>query len=228
MSWLTKTLSSSLGRKVIMSLTGLFLIIFLLVHLIGNLQLLKDDGGQAFNIYAKFMTTNGLIKVSSYLLYATFLIHIVYSIILTRVNRSARPSSYAYSKPSGSSSLSSRNMGILGTVIFIFLVIHLQNFWYQMKFGSMPMTSYGGMEIKDLYRVVAEAFSQWWYVVVYVTAMVFLAFHLSHGFQSAFQTLGINHKKYTPFIQKVGLAYSIVIPGLFALIPIYMFFTCNS
>jgi succinate dehydrogenase / fumarate reductase cytochrome b subunit len=205
------------------SLTGLFLIIFLVVHLAGNLQLLKDDGGMAFNIYAKFMTTNPLIKTTSYLLYATFLIHIFLTLYLTIQNRKARGGAgYAKSASSKGVSWSSRNMGFLGTIIFIFLVIHLRNFWYEMHWGGIQMVSYDGESYKDLYSVVNAAFGEPLYVVGYVVAMLGLAFHLYHGFQSAFQTLGFNHRKYTPAIKFVGVVFSLVVPGLFALIPIYM------
>ena len=223
MSWLTNTLSSTLGRKLLMALTGLFLIIFLIVHLIGNLQLLASDGGEAFNIYAKFMTTNPVIKTTSYLLYATFIIHIIWAIILTVNNRSARPVGYAVSAASTNSKWSSRNMGVLGTIIFNFLVFHLSNFWWKMKFGDIPMVYYAGTEYKDLYTVVSTAFSETWIVFFYVVSMVGLMFHLFHGFQSAFQTLGLNHPKYNPAIKAVGAVFAIVVPALFASIPILMY-----
>ena len=224
MSWFTQTITSTLGKKLLMALTGLFLVLFLVVHLAGNLQLLKGDEGEAFNIYAKFMTTNGLIKTTSYLLYATFIAHIVWSILLTLQNSKARgPEKYVNAKSSDKVSWNSRNMGLLGTIIFIFLVIHLRNFWYEMHWGDVPMATYDGEQYKDLYTIVAASFSQWWYVALYTFAMLGLAFHLYHGFQSAFQTLGLNTSKYTPAIQGLGVVFSIVVPGLFALIPIWMF-----
>lgn len=225
MSWLTKTLTSTIGRKLIMSLTGIFLILFLVVHLAGNLQLLKDDGGMAFNIYAKFMTTNPLIKTTSYLLYATFLIHIFLSLYLTIYNRKARGNhGYAVTKASNSVTWSSRNMGFLGTIIFIFLVIHLRNFWYEMHWGGIPTATYDGQSYKDLYTVVSASFDQPFYVILYVVGMIGLAFHLYHGFQSAFQTLGLNHQKYTPAIKFIGVVFSLVVPALFAIIPVFMYF----
>ena len=221
MSWLTDTLTSSIGRKVIMSLTGLFLIIFLIVHLSGNFQLLMDDGGLQFNAYAKFMTSNPLIKFTSYGLYAFILLHIIMSAVLAAKNRKARPVGYAQVKGSANSAWASRNMGILGTVILIFLVIHMRSYWYEMHWGDIPMDAAGN---KDLFKVVSASFAQWWYVAIYVVSMIFLAFHLSHGFSSAFQTLGVNHKKYTPFIKGLGIVYAILIPAAFASIPLYMFF----
>ncbi|MBK6266797.1 succinate dehydrogenase cytochrome b subunit [Marivirga sp. S37H4] len=220
MSWLADTLTSSIGRKLIMSLTGLFLIVFLVVHLSGNFQLLANDGGESFNAYTKFMTTNPLIATISYGLYFFILLHIIMSIVLYRRNRSARPITYKKYDGSANSSWASRNMGILGTVILIFLVIHLRNFWYEMKFGSLPLDEFGN---KDLYLIVSQAFSDVWYVALYVVCMIGLAFHLSHGFASAFASLGVSHNKYTPFIKKFGIAFAIIIPLGFAAIPVIMF-----
>ena len=224
MSWLIKSLSSSLGQKLIMSLTGLFLITFLVVHMAGNLQLLKLDGGESFNIYTKFMTTSPLIKTVSYLLYAGILVHVIVSIFLTKLNSKARPVKYEYEQASTNSSWASRNMGLLGAIILVFLVVHMRSFWFEMKFGGdVPMVEYGGEEYKNLYALVVVAFSKWWYSLLYVASMIFLAFHLSHGFASAFQTLGLNHKKYTPLIKSVGVAFSVLVPLLFAIQPIAVF-----
>ncbi len=221
MSWFTDAMSSTLGRKVLMALTGLFLITFLIVHLAGNFQLLSNDGGEAFNVYAKFMTTNPVIKTTSYLLYASFLVHIIWAILITRQNKKSRKVSYEISNTS--SSWSSRNMGILGTIVLIFLVVHMKNFWFEMHWGGIPMVNYNGTEYKDLFTVVDAAFSQWWYVVLYVVAMFGLMFHLFHGFQSAFQTMGLNHPKYTPAVKSVGTLIAIGIPAAFAAIPVIMF-----
>jgi succinate dehydrogenase / fumarate reductase cytochrome b subunit len=222
MNWFSRLLTSTLGRKVMMAITGLFLILFLIVHLIGNLQLLKNDQGEAFNIYAKFMTSNPLIKVISYVNYAAILVHIVWAFILTKINRDARgPEGYAVTK--NSSAWTSRNMGILGTLIFIFLVIHLRGFWAQMHWGDIDMATYEGKPYKDLFKVVDVAYSSLSYVALYVIAMCVLGFHLWHGFASAFQTLGLNHLKYNPIIKFVGWAFAIIVPALFALIPIWMY-----
>ncbi|MEK6783367.1 MAG: succinate dehydrogenase cytochrome b subunit [Bacteroidota bacterium] len=224
MKWFFELFSSTLGRKLLMALSGLFLILFLAVHLAGNLQLLKHDGGEAFNVYAKFMTSNPLIKTVSYGNYFLILLHIFIAFALTLKNRAARGTE-GYAVSSGkSSSLASRNMGILGTIILIFLVIHMKDFWAQMHWGGIPTATYDGVEVKDLYKVVALSFVQGWYVALYVLCMIALSFHLWHGFTSAFQTLGLNHMKYNPVINFVGRAFAIVVPSLFALIPIVMFF----
>lgn len=225
MSWVSKTLNSTLGRKLIMALTGLFLIIFLIGHVSGNALLFKDDGGQAFNEYAKFMTTNQFIQILSIITYVSIIGHVVYSILLTIRNKKARPIGYAERNASSNSSWSSRNMGILGTLILIFLVIHLQGFWYEMHWGEIPYVIYDGVEYKDLYSIVVFAFQESWFVILYVVSMIFLGFHLAHGFASAFQTLGLRHSKYTPAIKMLGLIFSIVVPALFAAMPIYLYFS---
>lgn len=210
-----------------MALSGLFLCLFLVVHLIGNLQLFKDDGGQAFNEYTYFMTHNPLIKIVAYVNYAFILLHVFDGLLLTRSNAKARGSSYAKVDQSKSSTWSSRNMGILGTLILVFLIVHMRTFWFEMKFGSMPTISYSGdsMEYKDMYSVVAEAFSQTWYSLLYVISMFALGFHLVHGFQSGFQTLGLNHHRYTPVIKTLGIGvFAILIPALFAAMPLFFLF----
>ena len=220
---------SSLGRKYLMALSGLFLCTFLIVHCIGNLQLFKDDGGQAFNEYTYFMTHNPLIKIVAYVNYALILLHIINGFILLSANKKARPQAYANVDQSKSSTWSSRNMGILGTLILVFLIVHMRSFWFEMKFGSIPVIMYDGSDIayKDMYKIVVEAFSQAWYVVLYVISMIALAFHLFHGFQSAFQTFGINHHRYTPIIKVIGVGvFAIIIPALFAAMP--LFFLLNN
>lgn len=223
MSWFTQALSSTIGRKVVMSLTGLFLITFLVVHVSGNMLMFKGDDGEAFNLYAQFMTTNPLIKMASYILYTGILLHVFYALYLSVYNKNARPVGYAVAHSEQNSSWKSRNMGILGTIVLIFLVIHLRSFWYEMKFGDVPVVNYAGVEVRDLYSVMEVAFSQWWYVLLYVLAMVGLGYHLAHGFWSAFQTLGLQHKKYSPLIKNLGYIFAIIVPLLFAAMPVYIY-----
>lgn len=224
MKWIIDLFASTLGRKLLMSLTGLFLISFLLVHLIGNLQLLKDDNGEAFNHYAEFMGHNALIQTISKLNFAFIILHIIVSFVLTTRNRDARgPEGYRATPKKKSSIWASRNMGILGTLILIFLVIHLKSFWAESKFGDLKTATYGDENYGDLYAVTVEWFNIGWYVALYVFCMVALAFHLWHGFQSAFQTFGLRHPKYTPLINFVGKAFAIVVPALFAWIPLAMY-----
>lgn len=222
MNWLVDFLTSSIGRKLVMALTGLFLCLFLVIHLIGNIQLFIQDDGITFNAYAEFMSHNKLIKVASILTMASILLHAIQGILLAVQNRSARGAGYKV-KSAKSSSWASRNMAFLGTILFVFIITHLQNFWYQMKFGSIGTDAEGA---KDLYTVVAAAFQQEWLVALYVVAMAALAYHLVHGFQSGFQTLGINHKKYAPLLKFLSVGvFGILIPLAFAAIPVFFYVT---
>ena len=209
-----------------MSLTGIFLITFLIVHLIGNLLLLNNDGGEAFNTYAYFMTNNPLIKTVSYGLYFFILLHSVQGILLAVYNKRAKGSKYAVNTYENSS-WASKNMALLGILIFAFLMLHMGDFWWKMKQNQLDMVSYAGFDhaVKDLYTRVSIAFKELWIVIAYLVGLLALFFHLWHGFDSAFQTLGLRHKKYTPLISAVGKAYSILVPIGFAIIPLYIYFT---
>jgi succinate dehydrogenase / fumarate reductase cytochrome b subunit len=179
-----------------------------------------EDNGLAFNIYAKFMTTNPAVKILSYTTYLSIIAHVVYSIILSRKNKVARPIGYSVGTKDSQSSAASRNMGVLGTIILLFLVMHLKGFWYEMHWGAIGNDANGN---RDLYTVVSAAYAELWYVAIYVVSMIFLAAHLSHGFSSAFQTLGLNHQKYTPMINGVSKAFAIIVPFIFAMMPIWMY-----
>jgi succinate dehydrogenase / fumarate reductase cytochrome b subunit len=219
-------IKSSIVKKYWMAGTGLFLCIFLLGHLAGNLQLLMDpsEGREAFNVYAKFMTSNPLVKILSYITYFSIIFHAIDGILLVIQNRKARPQNYAYNKPSANSVWASRYMGILGTLVLVFIVVHMAGFWAAMHFNLEPTFELeDGTVVKNLYDEVISAFHVPWYVIFYVFSMAVLGFHLSHGFQSAFQSMGLRHKKYTGIIQKTGLGFSILIPLLFAIIPIFIY-----
>lgn len=208
-----------------MSLTGIFLMLFLIVHLLGNFQLLKDDGGEAFNTYAFFMTHNPLIKIISYSLYAFILWHAVQGIRLWQNNRAARGNikyAVAHARPG---ERNARNMAWLGIVIFIFIILHMWQFWLQMKMGVLPPVDVEAYDhpVSNLYIPVAEAFKNLGYVIFYVVCMAVIGLHLWHGFWSSFQTLGINHPRYLPLIKAVGYAYAVGIPLGFAIIPVWMY-----
>lgn len=226
MNWFSKFLTSSIGQKIVMSLTGLFLMVFLIVHLLGNLQLIKDDGGEAFNLYAYFMTHNPLIKTVSYLLYASILLHAVQGILLWRRNRAARGEQVYAVRYARASERASRNMAWIGIVIFIFIVLHMYQFWFQMHWGNLVYLEYEGSPhpVKDLYSLVAKSYENIGFVLFYVLCMAVVGYHLWHGFWSSFQTLGISHRKYTGLIKTIGMIYSIGVSALFALIPVWMYF----
>ena len=212
--------SSSLGKKYLMAITGLFLCSFLVIHFLGNITLYTDP--VQFNEYTRFMSSNPIIRVMEIVLVAGFLTHIIDAIILTRANKKAQPVKYAMDKKQ--SSWYSRNMGLTGSVILAFLVLHLQSFWYGYKFGSPAYaTDSAGLPIKDMYTMVIEAFGEFWYSGLYVIAVTLLGIHLNHGFQSAFQSVGLRHKKYTPTIKMLGTAFSILISLGFISFPIYFF-----
>ena len=212
--------SSSLGKKYLMAITGLFLCSFLIIHFLGNIVLFTNP--VQFNEYTRFMSSNPIIRVMEIVLVVGFLAHIIDAIILTRANKKAQPVKYAMNK--NKSSWYSRNMGLTGTIILVFLILHLQSFWYEYKFGEVLMTvDSNGDEIKDMFTIVKTAFSEWWYSAIYILAMILLGSHLNHGFQSAFQSVGLRHKKYTPTIKMLGTGFSISITIGFISFPIYFF-----
>lgn len=270
-------LKSSLAKKYWMALTGLFLCLFLIGHLIGNLQLLATGENAAlnFNKYALFMTTNPAVKLLSYLTYFSILFHAVDGIVLTVQNKKARPVGYVKNSASSNTVWASRNMAVLGTLILVFIVTHMVNFWAVMHFDkNMPLqtkhVAANGMEqdvfvttdggyiptsqveqgtyeirnrtefyipevnlkvkegYKDLYKVTVDFFKheKWGLIatILYVFAMFVLAFHLYHGFSSAFQSLGLNNPKYNSLIKNFGKAFSVVVPLLFASIPVFIHF----
>jgi len=270
-------LKSSLAKKYWMALTGLFLCLFLIGHLLGNLQLLSTGENAAlhFNQYALFMTTNPAIKVLSYLTYISILFHAIDGILLAIQNQKARPVKYVMNKPEKNTIWASRNMAVLGTIILIFIVTHMVSFWARMHFdknmplqtvminaGGMPqefyLTTDGGYMpkaqvlqgaaviknrtefydatanvkikegYKDLYKITIAFFKDaklgLVYTILYAISMIVLGFHLYHGFGSAFQSLGANNPKYNGFIKNFGKAFAIIVPLLFAIIPIYIHF----
>lgn len=230
-------LKSSLVKKYWMAFTGLFLCLFLVGHLAGNLQLLMMGEGarDQFNEYALFMTTNPAVKVLSYLTFLSLIFHAIDGVLLTIKNKKARPQGYASYKPSTNTTWSSRNMGILGTVILAFLVIHLINFWGEMKFGGLDDTVYiteSGKQVKDLYTLTIKTFQDpelglvW--AIIYLISMIAIAFHLYHGFGSGFQSLGINNPRYNSLIQKIGIAFAVLVPLGFAIIPFYIYFILET
>ena len=279
-------LKSSIVKKYWMALTGLFLCLFLAGHLAGNLQLIFGTSLQ-FNEYALFMTTNPAVKILSYLTYISILFHAIDGILLTFQNKAARPIGYAKSDGS-SSSFASRNMAVLGTIILVFIVTHMVNFWAKMHFdknmpiftktidvNGTPQIFYVGTQTgqyfpveqvatkdesieeasmtkqfviknrtelyftradvktadlyKDLHKITFEFFKDeklgLIFTLGYVLAMLAMAFHLWHGFQSAFQSLGATGSKLTPAIKLFGKLFSVIVPLLFAIIPIYIHFS---
>ncbi len=208
-------LGTSVAKKIVMALAGLFLIIFLLVHLTINLFLLSDDPNP-FNNAANFMAANPIIKAFELVLFAGFLIHITWGVILQIQNWLARPKKYI-KHHSSQTSFFSKYMIYLGVIIFIFLIIHFVNFYF-VKLGWVE----GDPE--NFYDMAHKLFKIPVYSIIYLICFLFLAFHLHHAFQSAFQTIGLNHPKYTPTIKLIGTLYSIIVPLGFAIIPVIIYF----
>lgn len=291
-------LKSSIGKKYWMALTGLFLCLFLVGHLAGNLQLLMPNSQLQFNQYALFMTSNPAVKILSYLTYISILFHAIDGILLAIQNKNARPIGYAKTNSSANSSFASRNMAVLGTLVLVFIATHMINFWAKMHFDkNMPLMTqtieaapgmkseyYVGRNVgqyyqidqvklpgekepeaglppkqleikngtdvynvqanvkvgelyKDLYKITFDFFKSknklfgvipnegLFFTIFYVLSMLVLAFHLWHGFQSAFQSLGLNSPKWTPIIKFAGKAFAVIVPLLFAIIPLFIHFS---
>jgi succinate dehydrogenase / fumarate reductase cytochrome b subunit len=213
---------SSIGQKFFMSITGIFLMLFLLVHLTVNSLLLFGDG-ELFNQAANFMSGNPIMKIIEPVLALGFILHIFYASYITLKNLSARPQKYKVANKT-KASWASKNMYILGGLILIFLVIHLINFFWKIKFGTIATISYDGgeTELHDVYNMVAGLFKTWWwYDAIYVLGAVFLFFHLTHGFWSAFQTIGWDNEKWVYRIKTIGYIYAIIVAGGFLFIPLF-------
>ena len=211
---------SSIVRKFIMALSGLFLIIFLITHLVIN-SLTLASSKDLFNEAAHFMATNPIIYAMQYVLALGFIIHIGMGIKLTIQNKRARSQEYVYNKMSKNTDLSSRSMIVSGGLVIVFLALHLRDYFYQMKFVGLP-------EGTTDYDLVVNLFTNPYYTTVYVIAFIVLGVHLNHGFKSAFQSMGANHKKYNPLIKIVSTAYSIVIALGFSTIAIFHFINQSS
>lgn len=221
---MSKFLSASIGRKFLMSVTGLFLMLFIAVHLTINLLLIFDDSGELFNKGAHFMATNPAVKIMEPILGLGFLIHIIWSFIISYQNWRARPVKYQKQDLSNASSWSSRNMLILGALVLVFLVVHLINFYWVIKFApeTMQTATIGGIQMEDTYTLVASLFkSSILYDAIYVLGGILLGLHLTHGFWSAFQTLGLNNKIWQSRLQWVARVYAVVVAVGFSIIPLY-------
>ncbi len=215
MTTLTQIFNPTVGRKVLMALTGLFLCVFLCEHLYGNLLLYYNDHGHQYELYTHILTRTLLIRIVEYVLFGSFIIHIIDATMLTISNRKARPIGYAKQNRSGNSTWISRNMGLTGSLILFFLIVHLKTFFVPHRFlgdnGSM-------------YAELVDAFKDWRYAGFYVLSVIFLGLHLNHGVQSAFQTLGLNNKNYAPIIKAAGTAFALIMTIGFASVPIVYYF----
>lgn len=211
---------SSLGRKYVMGITGLALAGFVLVHMMGNLLLLK--GPEAYNAYGYALTHNkAFFYTSEVLLLLLFGVHMVCAVSLTLDNWAARPSTYAMT-PNGDKGpeLASQTMIWTGSLLAVFLVVHLLGF----RFGThYDFQAASGLEMRDIYRLARETFARPGVVIGYVVALWFLAIHLRHGFSSMFQSVGLVGPRTRPWIHLVAAVYGVIVALGFVVPPLYIF-----
>jgi succinate dehydrogenase / fumarate reductase, cytochrome b subunit len=215
MKW-SEFFTSSVGKKWVMALTGLFLITFLVVHVGLNACIWANDGGKMFNAGAHFMGSTIVIRIIEIGLMAGFLIHIVQGLVLVFQNRSKRKKGYKIPMGNKGSKWYSRSMGLLGTLILIFLIIHLSHFWIPNRTNQGWLL---GEEI-NLYERMKFVFQNEVVVIVYILGCFSLAWHLLHGFQSAFRTIGISNKRYLALLNGLGIGFSLIVPLAFAMMPV--------
>jgi succinate dehydrogenase / fumarate reductase, cytochrome b subunit len=213
---LLQVFQSSIGRKLLMGLTGLFLISFLIIHVSINSTIFLNDHGETFNGYAHFMSHNFIVRFLEVGLFAGLVGHIIQGALLTFANQKKRPSNYEVAPGNATSKWYSRSMGILGSLLLIFLAIHLSHFWVPTKAALYLRNDEKVFPFEEL----KHTFSNIWVVIIYVLGVISLAWHLIHGFPSAFQSMGINNSKYNALIKGAGLGYTIIISILFILMPI--------
>ena len=218
MTW-KQVFISSVGKKLVMGLTGIFLILFLIVHAGLNACIWANDGGEMFLHAANFMGGNWVPRILEIGLFVGFILHIYQGYLLTVENRKKRSVGYAVAYSDGSKWYS-RSMGLLGTLILLFLIMHMSHFWFPNRSNQGFLL---GPEI-NLYEKMKTEFSVLWVVIVYVIGCISLAYHLAHGFQSAFKTLGVHNKKYNKMLVSIGYGFSVIVPLVFAMMPISFYF----
>ncbi len=228
MKW-SEFFTSSVGKKFIMGLTGITLILFLVVHAGLNACIFatlldENDHGEMFNKAAHFMGSNVIPRLLEIGLFLGIFLHIIQGLVLEFQNRSKRGISYKVNYGNRGSKWYSRSMGLLGTILLIFLILHWVQFWIPSRFTGMEEVTIDGKQVHDLFGLMKTTFEEPWVVLVYVLACISLAYHLLHGFQSAFRTLGLRSNRYLRIVKGLGIAFSILIPLVFALMPISMHF----
>jgi succinate dehydrogenase / fumarate reductase cytochrome b subunit len=227
MKWL-EFFTSSVGKKLVMAVTGLSLISFLVVHAGINACIWANDNGVMFNTAAHFMGSTVVIRILEVGLFIGILLHIIQGYVLEFTNRSKRKTGYNVSLGNKGSKWYSRSMGLLGTILLLFFIIHWYQFWIPSRFTGinetpMVLPNSDGKEVHNLYALMKETFSQLWVVIVYVFACFSLCWHLVHGFQSAFRTLGVSNKRYLSIIKTGGIAFAVIISVAFAMMPVSMY-----
>jgi succinate dehydrogenase / fumarate reductase, cytochrome b subunit len=221
---MNKFLAGSIDRKFLMSITGLFMVLFVAVHLSVNILMIFDDSGELFNRTAHFMRNNVIVGIIEPLLGLGFFIHILWSFFLEYTNWKARPVPYKKNKPDKSVSWASRNMLVLGSLVLVFLIVHLMNFFRVINFepDTLRSVTVEGVEMEDTYSLVADLFkNSILYDLFYMLGGTLLGLHLSHGFWSAFQTLGLTDKRYMAGLKIAGKIFALIVAAGFSAIPLY-------
>ncbi len=225
MTW-KQAFTSSIGQKLTMSLTGIFLILFLAVHVslnacIWNATGAHSDHGKLFNEAADFMGTNVIIRTLEIGLFVFLIIHIIQGFLLAGKNMTTRDVPYAKSYGTRGSTWYSRSMGLLGTLILLFLIVHLANFWFPSRWHDVPeFKPIANEHVADLFGLMAKTFADPLIDIIYILGCFSLAYHLAHGFQSAFRTLGVHNKRYQIILKNFGIGYSIIVCIAFAMMPV--------
>src|SRR5580704_19803 len=206
MKW-SELFTSSVGKKFVMGFTGIFLILFLVVHVGLNACIWAMDGGEMFNVAAHFMGSTVVMRVLEIGLFLGFILHIVQAYVLELQNRRKRGIGYQVPMGNKGSKWYSRYMGWLGTFILLFLVIHLKNFWFPSRFDipEAYTQTYNGVEMHDLFSLMKDTFTNGWLVSLYLVGCVSLSFHLMHGFQSSFRSLGVHNGRYLRLLRGIGV-----------------------
>jgi succinate dehydrogenase / fumarate reductase cytochrome b subunit len=231
MNW-SQLFTSSIGKKLVMGLSGLFLVSFLVVHVGINACVFNDlsffdpnDNGRMFNNAAHFMGSSYVIRIMEIGLFIGFFIHIIQGYVLEVQNRSKRSIGYTIKMGSRGSAWYRKSMGLLGTLLLLFLIMHVSHFWIPSRIThDLDPVQYGDTEMHNLFGRLVTVFQNPWIVLLYVLGCISLAWHLLHGFQSAFRTLGLSNHRYIALINAIGAGFSIVVPLLFALMPVSMYF----
>ena len=211
---------ASISKKATMGIAGLFLALFLLVHLGLNLLLLRPDGGEWFRAASHFMGSNYIVKIIEIVLILSFIIHILIGVILWFQNQVARPKRYFRTNRSDTAFMS-KYMIHTGVIIFMFLIIHFMNFYF-VKLGIVAPPE--GIDSHDFYTMAGLLFTNVYYSVIYIIALIVLGVHLNHALQSAFQTFGLHHNKYYVAIRRISMIYAVIVSMGFILIPLYFLF----
>jgi succinate dehydrogenase / fumarate reductase, cytochrome b subunit len=216
--------TSSIGKKFVMALTGLFLISFLIVHVCLNACIWANDKGSMFNRAAHFMGSSIVVRAMEIVLFAGFIVHIIQGWVLEVQNRQKRKQGYAVTLGNRGSKWYSRTMGLLGTLLFFFLVMHISHFWIPSRVThDLAQVEYRQVEMHNLYLRMVEVFQSPVVVVLYVLGCASLAYHLMHGFKSAFRTLGVHNSRYFSLIKATGYGFSIIVPLAFAMMPVSLY-----